>query len=505
MGRIFQVRALPRRPSSEPERDRLPQVLRFQATDGTYFVEDCALAAARATGVHLELLREIDESEVPVRFLPPTGAHEHPPEEARLAVLARLLAEDRARGEEHVRFLGRDRRVPPDGFELDRAGGRRRYVWQMIPAKRADSLASLREGLPRLRALLGDSDARVVLSLGSGGLKLFAHATVFRMLEEIGLEAEIDEVWGTSGGALAGLLYAHGLSPEAMEQAGYDLYSGRYGLSLQPSKIQVLRQLLRDTLLPSEAADQTGFVDCTRALARMIERYCATLHPRRPLYCIAYNLADCRSEVLTSDPVPPHLEGLVARTEAREAALASAAVPLLFVPRRVRLGERDVPYVDGSTTEEVPLPSVLSKWELDREAAAETRTRLVILYVKLTGTPEIYRTPHGRMGKLRLLQTIASAGMEAMHRRDVALISRRPDVRLIALHLPGSSPDFFETGRIPQFIRLAREAFPQQLLDVERALEAEVEAPQARAGRAFERVQALLSKGKSWAGGASRR
>ena len=141
-----------------------------------------------------------------------------------------------------------------------------------------------------------------------------------------------------------------------------------------------------------------------------------------------------------------------------------------MVPRCLPVGDREVPYVDGSATEEVPLHSVVRKWDLDREAGVEARERLVLLYVKLTGTLAIYRTTHGRISKLRLLQTIASAGMETMHQRDVALISMRPDIELLSLKLPGSSPDFFEVGRIPEFIRLAREVFVEQLLEIEQRL-----------------------------------
>jgi hypothetical protein len=158
------------------------------------------------------------------------------------------------------------------------------------------------------------------------------------------------------------------------------------------------------------------------------------------------------------------------QTDAREAALASSAVPLLMVPRRVQVGDREVPYVDGSATEEVPLYSIVRKWDLDREAGVETREQLIVFYVKLTGSLSIYRTSHGRIGKLRLLQTIASAGMDTMYRRDVALLENRPDVRLFSLHLPGSSPDFFDVGRIPQFVRAAREVFPEQLLEIEQTL-----------------------------------
>jgi hypothetical protein len=471
VGKVIQARLQQRPPASDTGQLPDPTILRFQAADGTYFLAEEALRSTRAGGVPLEVLREIDESQIPVCFLPPERGmtFEPAPEEARMAVLAQLLAEDRARGEEDVRFLGRNRPVPPEGFELDRVGGGRRYVWQIVPRHTAIA-PGLHDRFPQLRALLTNPRARVVLSLGSGGLKLFAHATVLRLLEELEVDESIDEIWGSSAGALAALLYSHSLSPAAIEQTGFDLYAGRWDLSIHPSKIQVLRQLLREALLPSSESSHAGFVDCSESLALMLDRYCSTLRPRQSLYCTAFNLADCRPAVLSPEPVPPHLESFITQTDPREAALASAAVPLLFVPRVVRIEGRDVPFIDGSTTEEVPLYSVVRKWDLDRAAGAETREGLVILYVKLTGTPAIYRTSHGRVGKLRLLQTIASAGMETMYQRDLELISARPDVCLLPLQLPGSSPDFFEIRRIPEWVRLARDAFPEQLLELEQSL-----------------------------------
>jgi hypothetical protein len=223
VGKVFQVRVLPEQSDQPREGDLDEEVFRFESEDGSYFLEDSAFEAARQAG--LQVIREIDESEIPVRFLPPEQGvlFDAPPDDARLAVLARLLAEGRAEGEEHVRFIGRNCTVPTDGIVLDRAGGNRCYVWQILPAHEVVQSSILADRVPRLRALLTDPGTRVALSLGSGGLKLFAHATTFRLLEELGVEESIDEVWGSSAGAVAGLLYSHGLSPEAIEKTGYDL------------------------------------------------------------------------------------------------------------------------------------------------------------------------------------------------------------------------------------------------------------------------------------------
>jgi hypothetical protein len=202
----------------------------------------------------------------------------------------------------------------------------------------------------------------------------------------------------------------------------------------------------------------------------MLERYCGDVEPRLPFYCIAFNLRDCQADVLTPGEVPPHLRDLVVRADARAAALASSSVPLLFVPRVIRHISHDAHYIDGSTTEDVPLHSIVRKWDLDRAHGVESREKLVIVYVKLTGGLETYRTHPGRIGKLRLMQTVAAAGIETMHRRDVELLRLRPDVRLLGLELGDSSPDFFDTRRIAEFIRSAKESFPEQLVAIEERL-----------------------------------
>ncbi|MFQ5698339.1 MAG: patatin-like phospholipase family protein [Myxococcota bacterium] len=448
------------------------ELLRFRAADGSIFLPEAELQEARRRGLELRLLRTLEADEIPVRFvLPHDGAVCNlPPADARAAVLARLLSEDRADGDEHIRFLGRNRSVPPDAFVLDRAFGRRAYVWQIVPQEELEAPCHLRDRFPALERLFRDPETRVVLSLGSGGLKLFAHAILLRFLEAVGCSRHIDEIWGSSGGAVAGLLYCMGLSAQAIEQTGYDLYSGRYTLPLRPSRIQVLRQVLRDTLFSDPG--ESGFCDGGGPLGRMLERYCSRVRPRRPFYSVAFNLAECRTQVLTEEPVPPHLDGLMVRTDAREAALASSAVPLLFLPRRILQGGRETPYIDGSTTEDVPLHSVVTKWDRDRSAGVETRRRLVILYSKLTGSLDQYRTRSGRIGKLRMLQLVASAGVETMHLRDVELLRRREDVELLGVELADMGVDLFEVDRVPRFLRMAKEGFPRQLEAIEERLAA---------------------------------
>jgi hypothetical protein len=469
LGSILQIKVQIPREDAPLEED---SPLRFQAPDGSFFLSSHDFELLRELGISTEVIREIPEEDLPVRFLlPHDGAvNDPPPPGARLAVLSRLLAEGRANGEVQIRFLGRNRSVPPDGFVLDRAGGVRRYVWQVVPSDEVANRPELGERFKNLRAEFAREDTRVVLSLGSGGMKLFCHAPVLRLLETIGCTEHIDEVWGSSAGALVALLYSHGLSPNAIEQTGYDLYSGRAELSLRPSKFQILRHLIRDAVLSPDDSSSIGFADCAKSLARMLELYCAEFESRKPFYVIAYNLAACRTEVLTPCDVDEHLNDFMVQADPQEAALASSSVPLLFTPQLIERNGELVPYIDGSTTEDIPLHSVALKWDRDRAHGVESRTRLLILYVKLTGSTGQYRVAGKGISKLRLLQMVASAAMETMHARDVAILSARPDVKLLPLTLPESDPDFFETSQIPHFVRLAKESFPGQLDRIEEEL-----------------------------------
>ena len=94
------------------------ETLRFRAPDGTHYLPEHALTLLRAAGAPFEVVRRLAEPDLPVRFLlPHDGAVlDPPPADVRMAVLARLLAEERADGSVHIRFLGRSGTVPADGF-----------------------------------------------------------------------------------------------------------------------------------------------------------------------------------------------------------------------------------------------------------------------------------------------------------------------------------------------------------------------------------------------------
>ena len=49
----------------------------------------------------------------------------------------------------------------------------------------------------------------------------------------------------------------------------------------------------------------------------------------------------------------------------------------------------------------------------------------------------------------------------------------RPDVDVIGLQLPDSRANFFDTASIPDYIRTAKESFPEQFARIEEQLRSE--------------------------------
>ena len=96
--------------------------------------------------------------------------------------------------------------------------------------------------------------------------------------------------------------------------------------------------------------------------------------------------------------------------------------------------------------------------------------------------------------------SVAAAGIETMHRRAVSLVQQRDDVELLGLELGETAADFFDTGRIPHFIRAAKECFPAQLDEIERVLRSRHErgAAQRNAPRRSSAATRGLAKVSAW-------
>ena len=162
-----------------------------------------------------------------------------------------------------------------------------------------------------------DDKVRIGLALSGGGARGIAHIGVLRALEEEGIFP--DEISGSSAGAIAGALYASGISPERM----LDFVKG-----------SSIMKILKVTVPYSGLAKLTY-------LQEQLERFIESDRfedLKRKLYITVTNLNKGRSEVLSGGKL-------------FQAVLASSAIPLVFKPITIN-GEL---FVDGGMLNNMPV------------------------------------------------------------------------------------------------------------------------------------------------------
>ena len=163
------------------------------------------------------------------------------------------------------------------------------------------------------------------LTLSGGGAKGFAHPGALRAIEDLGLKPEI--ISGTSAGALAGVLYSDGYTPEEIIQ----LFVGRE-----------LKEFV-ELQVPLTALFGTS------GLHRFLKKHLRAkkfedLHI--PLKVVATNLDEGISTVFDKGPII-------------EAVVASCSMPIIFNPVVID----NINYVDGGVFKNFPVSIIRSNCE----------------------------------------------------------------------------------------------------------------------------------------------
>ena len=171
---------------------------------------------------------------------------------------------------------------------------------------------------------------RVVLVLGGGGMRGFCHIGIVRAIERLGLR--VDEVVGTSMGAVMGGLFAAGLGSRAMETAAGEISLKDY------FRLNLVKFLVRGVRHASVYKGRT-FKDL---LAKWLPQQ-SFADLERPFFCNALSLTTGASRFFG-------LPG-AADLPVAEAVYASACLPTIFEPARID-GDH---YIDGGMTETLAL------------------------------------------------------------------------------------------------------------------------------------------------------
>jgi predicted acylesterase/phospholipase RssA len=445
---------------------------------GEYYVSSYSLKQLGIQKVAHRVLKHLTRQNLPVDLIYPARSFlfDAPEEDALIEAFACAMSKRRGKGKIQLQYLGRRRDENAESFTLDRPGGKRNYQWRIPP--RPEKIEDIRDQFPKIVRHIKDKNTKVILSFGSGGVRLFAHPSLMKFMDIMGLRDSIDEIWGSSGGAIAGLPYSLGVDPAVIEQEGYNLFNNRYSIRLSPSKLQVVKNMIIDAFLPASDAMLEGFVDCQNHLKELLQKHLKVTKKQIPFFAVAYNLKQRRNEVLTPEKIDSSIYRTpILHTDALDAVIASSSIPILYIPKKILRGDTEHAYIDGGTTEEVPLISPYRKWVRDRKHRKERRKKLLLISVNLfpeVGSATMFshwifkRIPALKI--LHLSATYADLVRQARIDEQKGTLSRDPHVTQWELSLLATGGGVVDTKVIPKIIEKAQTSFYDQLRKIEEGL-----------------------------------
>jgi hypothetical protein len=134
----------------------------------------------------------------------------------------------------------------------------------------------------------------------------------------------------------------------------------------------------------------------------------------------------------------------------------------------IRREQKEVTYIDGMTTEAVPLMSVYQKWKIDRKIGLEKRPKLFVLAAKVAKNTIYEAKADEHIGEMAIMMMYHDAMLNAMVESQHALLSRDPDVEVLELSVPLSEWSNFDIYHIPSFIKMSYVYYINDLLNYER-------------------------------------
>lgn len=167
---------------------------------------------------------------------------------------------------------------------------------------------------------------KVGLVLSGGGARGFAHLGVIQALHEAGIYPDV--VSGTSAGALAGVLYADGFSPEEILK-----------LMNTGSRLDFMRP----------AMPREGLLQINGVIKILKSNLKATTFEKLkiPLYVAATDLNNGKSVYFS-------------KGELLDPVIASASIPVLFQPVKIN----NISYVDGGVLDNLPIHPIQNKCKI---------------------------------------------------------------------------------------------------------------------------------------------
>jgi Patatin-like phospholipase len=362
------------------------------------------------------------------------------------------------------RFLNKSR-LPCDEADLvylDIAGGKRAYAFRTVRVGDGEvdaRTARVRGLLDERRRWLDDPDARLVLSLGGGGYRLFAALQALKIILRMvdGDRHRVHEVWGSSGGALLGYVFARGLDLGVIERLAFDLYHGKrkqlaglHASSLLHFATQIVSDRVRGRIGAPELGSWVEAVDPPTD---------APTSTAIPYYAMVSNTR-WRHPVAFADPehITAHCRDILIPCNSREATAASMSVPFLFRPLRGVLGFEDDAWFDGSIVDENPVMLPFVKWLRDRKADPERTPRklkivLVNLNMRMSESTLLMGLGRRPDGMVRRAMDLVDLLLDSKTHALIRTLTEVDDVEVMTATLTLGSLNFITRAAIPTTVR----------------------------------------------------
>lgn len=387
-------------------------------------------------------------------------------------VLDEVLLRLASRPADALEFMGRGRiprevHLPGERASMetvDIAGGRRCYLFRKLAPGDDPRITRMREQFASFRTWLRDDGARLVVSLSGGGFRLFATTPALKVVEALldGDRGQVDEVWGCSGGALAGYVFAAGHRLSLLDTFGYDLYNGRLPHLVSGSLASLARGTVR-----AEANRLRGRPVVPEMVEWLMELDAREPRERRrapiPFYALATSTSRGGPFALGApehcDPAHP----FQVPCDPWLGVAASTAVPFLVRAVRGIGADPREHWIDGSVSDETPLYLPFAKWQRDRELRPRTtpdRLKILLVHLNLrssesgvvTALSRFRPTRRTLVRAARLVDTVLDTktsmviDMVARHPR-VEILCAKLSLGWLGLHRPTDIARAIRTGR----------------------------------------------------------
>lgn len=460
MGSIYELRL--RRPARPPK--------------GAFWVEgtDRCFASARAFSALDRSARVVKvmsraDAGVSVCVEYPSCLLDVPPDEISDDIVAMALAGGVRERDEVVVFLGRG--VVTTGIEnsfVYDGLGRRKYTWCFVPRDEfvAEERAR-RRACDFLASQMMRPDTRVALSFGAGAVRTVLHSLVTRLIQGLGLAQYVDEVWGTSAGSIAALMFASEVPAAEIEQRVFQVYRGEVDLKLVPPKPRDIYDGFLGPLYRKRPYWEMGLYDTKQKLDPLLPWFVGTRKRTKPLFCVAYNGSRFRREILTPDAMPELNYGIyeqITSVPVEDAIGASCCLPFVFRPRILERRSVACHFFDGALYEQLPMEAIYERFVADRRLGREKRERLFIISSNVFQPRLDFET--AREQPLRIISGLmAQALLESQMRAQVARVASFENTQVLCFDFAASDYRQLHVDHIPTILREGRMDVIDSLLE----------------------------------------